>query len=96
MTSEMPEEEQKELKIFWVKREGLEVTDNLNSKMVAIISDPSQNIIWIWKGKDSSRFEYADATNQATQVKKDVGLFHANIERVEEGEEPENFPISIS
>ncbi len=95
LTSEMPEEEAMELKIYQVKREGLEETDAINSKMVAIISDPGQNIIWIWKGKDSSRFEYADATNQAAKIKKEK-LFQAHIERVDEGEEPENFPISIS
>ncbi|MFX0133669.1 MAG: hypothetical protein ACFFDN_08500 [Candidatus Hodarchaeota archaeon] len=95
MTTEMPEEIVKELKIYQVKREGLEVTDTLNSKMVAIIVDPAQNIIWIWKGKDASRFEYADATNQASNVKKKE-LFQAHIQRVEEGEEPENFPVSIT
>ncbi|NVM02704.1 MAG: hypothetical protein HWN67_10230 [Candidatus Helarchaeota archaeon] len=95
MRSEMPEEEKLELKIYQVKREGLEETDAINTKMVAIISDPGQNIIWIWKGKDSSRFEYADATNEATKIKREK-LFQAHIERVDEGEEPENFPISIS
>lgn len=93
LEAEMPEKVEKEIKIFKVKKDGLEETKTLNSKMVAIIADPSQDIIWIWKGKDSSRFEYAEATRQATRVKMEiVKIFHARIERVDEGEEPKNFP----
>lgn len=93
MTEELPEEEKKVMKIFWIKKGGIEETEALNSKMVAVIADPDKDIIWIWKGKDSSRFDYADATNQATHIKNEVvKMFHARIERAEEGKEPENFP----
>ncbi len=91
--AEAPKVVKKEIKIFQVKKDGLEEKKTLNSKMVAIIADPGQDIIWIWKGKDSSRFEYAEATRQATRVKMEiVKIFHARIERVDEGKEPENFP----
>ncbi|MHA1382686.1 MAG: hypothetical protein ACTSR3_02910 [Candidatus Helarchaeota archaeon] len=92
MSVEAPKEEKKELKIYWVKKDGLEETKSLNSNIVAIISDPAQNVIWIWKGQHANRFEYAEATHQAIEVKNISGLVHAKTERVEEGNEPANFP----
>ncbi|MHA1377138.1 MAG: hypothetical protein ACTSRG_02035 [Candidatus Helarchaeota archaeon] len=92
MSDKAPEELKQELKIFWIKREGIETVNSLDSSMVAIITDPDQNLIWIWKGKNSSRFDYAEATQRATEIKEKQKLFHAHIERVEDGEEPVNFP----
>ncbi len=82
------------IQIFEVKKDGMEEVTTLNSKMVAIIADPVQYIIWIWRGKDSDRFIYAEATREVTKVKNEIiKLPHARIERVEEGEEPENFSL---
>ena len=93
MTSEAPVEEENVVKIFRVKGSDIEAAESLNSTMVAIIADPAQNIIWVWKGKDSSRFEYAEATGLVNKVKKVVTKMHsARIERVNEESEPETFP----
>ena len=91
--TEVPKEAKKELKIFSVKKDKLEAVTALTSKMVAIIADPIQEIVWIWRGKDSDRFEYAEATRHAAKIKSElIGTPHARLERVEEGKEPENFP----
>lgn len=83
----------KELKIYKVIPDGIQEADAVDSSMVAIVADPDQNILWIWKGKDSSRFDQAEATQQVTKVKMDIThLIHAKIDRVDEGEEPANFP----
>lgn len=94
MGDEIPEEVEKELKIFKVVgADKIEEVTTLDSTLVAIIADPLQETVWIWKGKDSSRFDYAEATRHATQVKNDVvKKSTAPIKRINEGEEPENFP----
>jgi DNA repair exonuclease SbcCD ATPase subunit len=93
LTAEEPKEETQVLSLFKIKGIELEDTQILDSSAVIIIADPVQNTVWIWKGKDSSRFEYAEATRHATKVKNDiVKKTSARIERVNEGDEPENFP----
>lgn len=91
-TGEAPVEEEKVLSLFRIRGSDIEEIPRLESSMVAIIADPAQNIVWIWKGKDSSRFEYAEATGLANKVKKVGNLHNAHIERVDEESEPENFP----
>ncbi len=84
----------KELTIFQVKKGGVEKVNALASSMVAIVADPDQDIIWIWKGQDSDRFIYAEATSQANRVKNEVARMPlARIERIDEGDEPEKFPF---
>jgi len=93
LEAEVPEEIEKEIKIFNVKRGKVEAATTLDSTMVAIIADPLQEIVWIWKGAASGRFEYAEATKEAARIKNElIRTPHAHIERVEEGDEPENFP----
>jgi DNA repair exonuclease SbcCD ATPase subunit len=92
-TGEAPKEEKKEIKLFRVKGTELEEINSLDTNSVAVIADPAQNIVWVWKGEKSSRFEYAEATGLANQVKKDIPVLHnARVERVEEGKEPNYFP----
>lgn len=93
ISDEMPETETEVLKVFNIVKGELVETPTVNTTMVAIISDPDQNTVWIWKGEDSSRFEYAEATTLATKVKNDIlKKPTANITRVNEGAEPDNFP----
>ena len=83
----------KETTIYQVTKTGVEKVPKLESSMVAIVADPAENIIWIWKGKDSDRFIYASATSQANYVKKEVAKMSlARVERTDEGEEPAKFP----
>jgi len=91
-TGEAPIEEEKVLKVFRVIGSDIEEVASLEDNMVAIIADPTQNIVWIWRGKESSRFEYAEATGLANKVKKIAKIYNAHIERVDEESEPENFP----
>ena len=94
LTAEGPEEIDQSLRLFKITGTELEATQSLDSSKVIIIADPAQNTVWIWKGKESSRFEYAEATRHAATVKNDVvQKASANIIRVNEGEEPENFPV---
>ncbi len=93
LTSEEVEETAEVLKVFRIRGTELEEISKLDSSMVAIISDPAQNTVWIWKGSESSRFEYAEATRQATNVKNDVTKKqNARIMRVNQDEEPNDFP----
>ena len=92
-TGEAPKEEKKEIKLFRIKGTDLEEIKSLDTAMVAIIADPAQNIVWVWKGEKSSRFEYSEATGLANRVKKDIPVLHnARVERIDEGKEPNNFP----
>ena len=87
------EEEAEDLRVYMVKKDQLEEVPTVDSSMVGIIGDPAQNTVWIWKGNESSRFEYAEATGLASTVKN--AIIHrpnANVVRVNEGEEPDNFP----
>ena len=94
MTKEAPDEEVQPARIFKVVKGELEETPVLESAFVAILADPEQNTVWIWKGKFSDRFEYAEATRHAATAKANLmKKANARIIRVDEGEEPENFPI---
>lgn len=94
LEGDAPPEKKKELKIFQVVQEDIKEVTEMSSEMVAIVSDPKNNVIWIWKGKDSSRFEYSEATRLASRIKNDIAkLPTARIERIEEGAEPTNFPL---
>ena len=87
------EEEEEVLRVYKVNKDQLEEVPKIDSSMVGIIGDPEQNTVWIWKGNESSRFEYAEATGLAATVKN--AIIHkpnANVIRVSEGEEPDNFP----
>jgi uncharacterized phage infection (PIP) family protein YhgE len=94
MSDEEPGEiETPTLKMYRIKGTELEEIQKLESSMVALLADYPQETVWIWKGAESSRFEYAEATRQATYVKNDIlKKTNAHIVRVTEGEEPENFP----
>ncbi|MFX1296670.1 MAG: hypothetical protein ACFFD2_17660 [Promethearchaeota archaeon] len=93
LSDEEPEEETKTTKVFKVVGTEIEEIPTLDSTIVAIIADPVQNVVWIWKGHESNIFEYAEATRQATTVKNDIiKKANARIIRVNEDEEPENFP----
>jgi len=92
-TGEAPKEDKKEIKLFRIKGTELEEIKSLDPAVVAIIADPAQNIVWVWKGEKSSRFEYAEATGLANRVKKEIPILHnARVERIDEGKEPSNFP----
>lgn len=92
-TREIPEEVIKEVRIFRVRgAETLEEITTLDSTMVAIIADPAQEVVWIWKGKDSNRFDYAEATRHAITIKNEMVKSYAPTKRINEGEEPSNFP----
>ncbi|MHA1276849.1 MAG: hypothetical protein ACTSQI_13885 [Candidatus Helarchaeota archaeon] len=93
MADEKTEEERPTLQIFQIKNGEIEPVTKIDSSMVAIIADYPQEIIWIWRGTESSRFEYAEATRQATFVKNEIlKKPNAHIIRVNDGEEPNNFP----
>jgi len=83
----------KELKMFRVEKNEVKEVNTLDSKSVIIIADPKQETIWIWKGAESDRFEYVQATSQSSIIKNEVMKKpHVHIERVEDGKEPKHFP----
>jgi hypothetical protein len=93
MTSEAPKAEKKEIMLFQVIGTDVKEIKALDSSMVALITDPAQSTVWVWKGQKSSRFDYSEATNLATKIKNEVlKITHAHIVRVEQGKEPSNFP----
>ncbi len=95
MSKKAPGEEEHPIKIFKVVGAELEETSALDTSTVAVIADPDQNIVWIWKGKESDRFEYAEATSKAASIKNKYMLKgNAQIIRIDEDLEPENFPLT--
>ncbi|MHA1265952.1 MAG: hypothetical protein ACTSRS_12040 [Candidatus Helarchaeota archaeon] len=92
-TEEEPVEEDLSLKLFKIVHGELEPISSISSDLAVIIADPAQNIVWVWKGTNASRFEYAAATRLAFDVKNNILKNPtAHILRVNEGEEPDNFP----
>ncbi|MHA1266467.1 MAG: hypothetical protein ACTSRS_14630 [Candidatus Helarchaeota archaeon] len=81
-----------EIKIFQVTPSGLTTVKSLESSSVFLITDPAQNTIWLWKGKYARPKAVYDAGTAATRLKTSEKMYSAKLERVEEGEEPSNFP----
>ena len=51
-----------------------------------------KNTIWLWKGKNARPKTVYDAGTAATRLKTSEKMFASKLVRVEEGEEPANFP----
>ncbi|MHA1148093.1 MAG: hypothetical protein ACTSR8_07580 [Promethearchaeota archaeon] len=67
----------------------------LESDKIYIIIDThmKRSKIWIWSGFNSSIRDRYYAGVSATKIKSQQKLYGASIEVVDEGNEPENFPI---
>jgi len=85
--------EVKQGKIFQITNEGAVPVKKLESRGIYIITDPENNIIWIWKGSNlsSPRLAYKAGT-ESTKIKSSERLYGAKIVHVEEGTEPPEFP----
>ncbi|TFG05044.1 MAG: hypothetical protein EU536_03075 [Promethearchaeota archaeon] len=82
-----------EIKIFQVSASGLTTVKSLDSTNVYLITDPKQNIIWLWKGSGANPKMVYDAGTAATRLKTSEKLYSSKLERIDEGEEPANFPV---
>ncbi len=82
----------KDIKIFQVTASGTTSAKSLESDNVYLITDPAQGTIWLWKGSGARPKTVYDAGTAATRLKSSEKMFAAKLVRVEEGEEPTNFP----
>ena len=89
-------EEKKEaapkVEIYRVTAAGATKETSLESESSYVVVDRISNILWIWKGAQSSAGEAYKAGVQSTKLKSSLKMYSAEIKRVEEGEEPDNFP----
>ena len=81
-----------EMKIFQVTSSGTTAARSLESDHVYLITDPAQNTIWLWKGQNARPKAVYDAGTAATRLKSSEKMFSAKLVRIEEGEEPSDFP----
>ncbi|HUX98842.1 MAG TPA: hypothetical protein VMV49_04765, partial [Candidatus Deferrimicrobium sp.] len=81
-----------EPKIFQVLPSGLSAATQLESDGVYLVTDPEKNTIWLWKGTESKHKDVYNAGTAATKLKASEKLYSASLVRVEEGDEPPEFP----
>ncbi len=79
-------------KIFQVLPSGLSSASSLESDSVYLVADPSKNTIWLWKGKSARPGDVYNAGTAATKLKAAEKIYSAKLVRVEEGDEPPEFP----
>jgi ribosomal protein S27AE len=81
-----------QIKVFQVVATGIASATTLESSGVYLVSDPAQNTIWLWKGKNARPGDAYNAGTAATKLKTSEKLFSSKLTRVDEGEEPSEFP----
>jgi ribosomal protein S27AE len=79
-------------KIFQVLPSGLSAASQLATDGVYLITDPEKNTIWLWKGTESRPKDVYNAGTAATRLKTSEKMYSANLVRVDEGNEPPEFP----
>ena len=92
----MDEEEKVEkapmVEIYRVSAAGAVKVTTLESEFSCVIVDRNSNTLWIWKGAQCSPGDAYKAGVESTRLKSALKIYSANIKRVEEGEEPADFP----
>ncbi|MHA1277027.1 MAG: hypothetical protein ACTSQI_07305 [Candidatus Helarchaeota archaeon] len=86
------EKKEEKPKIFQVLPSGLSSATSLESDSVYLVADPAQNTVWLWKGKSARPGDVYNAGTAATKLKTAEKMYSAKLVRVEEGEEPAEFP----
>ncbi|NVM05119.1 MAG: hypothetical protein HWN67_22550, partial [Candidatus Helarchaeota archaeon] len=79
------------VKMFNVVGGSVQVTQKLESDNVVLVTDRKDNIIWVWKGKNTSPRAYYAAGTQATKLRTAEKMYGAKIQNIEEGSEPLGF-----
>lgn len=86
-----PKKEQK-IKIFQVTATGTTPANTLESGNVYLVSDPAQDTIWLWKGSGAKHSIVYNAGTAATKLKTTEKMYASKLVRVDEGDEPSEFP----
>ncbi|MFX1317150.1 MAG: hypothetical protein ACFE9T_14915 [Promethearchaeota archaeon] len=85
------------LKLYKVKSKEIFHTDDIKLEKDGIYIILDKHVkrpkIWIWSGSDANIQDKYIAGASATKIKSREKLYGATIEVVEDGNEPENFPI---
>jgi hypothetical protein len=83
------------VKVRVVANDDLQLIDvpNLASDQVYIIPDASKRKIYIWTGKECPKLRGYKAGTLATKFKSQEKLYGYEMEKLEEGAEPEGFMI---
>ena len=82
------------MKVFQVTLTGLnEIEKKPESNSAVIVVEEEKSKIWIWKGSAATPHDFYRASTNATRLKSQMGLFKARPIIVEEGHEPNDFPL---
>ena len=81
-----------EIKLFQVTASGITSATSLESDGVYLVIQPAKDLIWLWKGSKARPKTVYDAGTAATRLKTSEKMYSAQLKRVEEGEEPIDFP----
>ncbi len=85
-------EELPKVEIMQVTKTGIVKEYSLESENSYVVIDRNSNTLWIWKGAASSPGDAYKAGVETTKLKSGLRMYSAKIKRVEQGEEPDNFP----
>lgn len=89
---EEKKEELPKIEILKVTKTGAVKEYSLESESSYVVVDRNSNTLWIWKGAASSPGDAYKAGVETTKLKSGLRMYSAKIKRVEEGEEPSDFP----
>jgi len=91
---ETKEEKVPDLEVYRVSAGGITKATRLESDSAFIIVDRKANILWMWKGEKCSPGDAYKAGVQTTKLKSSLRMYSASIKQIEEGDEPDNFPLT--
>ncbi|MHA1649273.1 MAG: hypothetical protein ACTSYB_03685 [Candidatus Helarchaeota archaeon] len=94
MEEETKEEKVPDLEVYRVSAGGITKATRLESDSAFIIVDRKANILWMWKGEKCSPGDAYKAGVQTTKLKSSLRMYSASIKQIEEGDEPDNFPLT--
>lgn len=81
-----------EIELLKVTKTGISIESSLESEYSFVVVDRKANTLWIWKGSKSSPGDAYKAGVETTKLKSSLKMYSAQIKRVEEGDEPAEFP----
>ena len=85
-------EEMPKVELLKITKAGTSYESSLESESSYVVVDRNSSTLWIWKGSGSSPADAYKAGVETTKLKSSLRMYGASIKRVEEGEEPDDFP----
>ncbi len=82
-----------QIEIYRVTASGITKETSLESQNAYVVVDRKSNTLWIWKGSKCSPGDAYKAGVQTIQLKSTLKVYSSTIKTVDEGDEPESFPV---